>query len=147
MNYKKGFTLIELLVVIAVIGLLTLLTVLALGQKREQMRDIERLSNLRDLQAHLELYFANHNQYPVVPAPGKILGGSDAACLSNSGFVGAECSDPIMKNVPKDPGEFQYIYTSIDGLIYTMSAQIEGEIENLHGKIQVTPSLIQQIGS
>lgn len=146
MDYKKGFTLIELLVVIAVIGLLTLLTVLSLGQKREQMRDIERLSNLRDVQAHLELYFANHSEYPVAPAPGKVLGGPDASCLNNTGFTNSECADPIMKNVPKDPSDFQYVYTSTDGLTYNITAQVEGQIENLSGKIQVTPSLIQQVG-
>lgn len=145
MNYKKGFTLIELLVVIAVIGLLSLLTVLALGQKREQMRDIERLSNLRDVQAHLELYFVGHNEYPVAPAPGKVLGQTDAVCLNASGFAPANCASPIMTNVPKDPGDFQYIYTS-DGSLYTISAELEGNIEGYSGKIQVTPSLIQQVG-
>lgn len=142
---KKGFTLIELLVVIAVIGLLSLLTVIALGQKREQMRDIERLSNMRDIQAHLELYFVTHNEYPVVSAPGKILGEADAACLSNAGFASLNCSDPLMKNVPKDPGDFRYIYTSADGLTYTIMAELEGQIEGLVGKIVVTPSLIQQV--
>ncbi len=145
MNYKKGFTLIELLVVISVIGLLTLVTVVALGQKREQMRDIERLSNMRDLQAHLELYFVTHNQYPVVAPPGKILGSADAACLSNSGFVGGDCPDPIMKNIPQDPGDFQYVYTSTDGLSYSISAQLEGQIESLQGKIVAVPSVIRQV--
>lgn len=145
MNYKKGFTLIELLVVIAVIGLLTLLTVLALGQKREQMRDIERLSNVRDIQAHLELYFVTHNEYPVAPAPGKILGQAEAVCLGNAGFGPANCPDPIMKNVPSDPSDFQYVYTSLDGLSYSIVTQLEGEIEGLKGKIQVTPSLIQPV--
>ncbi len=147
MQSKKGFTLIELLVVIAVIGLLSLLTVLALGQKREQMRDIERLSNLRDIQAHLELYFVNHSAYPVVTAPGKELGGSDTSCLNNTGFAPTGCADPIMTNLPKDPGEFQYIYSSADGSNYTILAELEGEIEGFRGKLQVTPSFIQQVGS
>lgn len=147
MKSKKGFTLIELLVVIAVIGLLCLLTVLALGQKRQQMRDIERLSNLRDIQAHLELYFVTHNEYPVVSQPGKVLGSSDAACLGSAGFAPANCADPIMTVVPSDPGNFQYTYASQDGSSYNIVAQIEGEIEGLQGKIQVTPSLIQRIGN
>lgn len=145
MHYKKGFTLIELLVVIAVIGLLSLLTVISLGQKREQMRDIERLSNLRDIQAHLELYYVNHNEYPVVTAPGRPLGVADTACLSNSGFATVNCPDSIMQNIPKDPGDYQYLYSS-DGSSYTILAQIEGNIEGLTGKIQVTPSTIQPIG-
>lgn len=146
MNYKKGFTLIELLVVIAVIGLLSLLTVVALGQKREQMRDIERLSNLRDVQAHLELYFVGHNEYPIVGTPGKVLGSADAACLSATGFGPSNCANPIMTNVPKDPGDFQYLYASPDGSGYTISAELEGTIEGYSGKLQVTPSLIQQVG-
>jgi len=147
MKSNKGFTLIELLVVIAVIGLLSLLTVLALGQKREQMRDIERLSNLRDIQAHLELYFVGHNEYPVMAPPGKPLGAADTSCLSNAGFAGSNCTDPIMTNVPKDPSDFQYIYSSTDGTSYNIQAQLEGEIDGFKGKLQVTPSLIQQIGS
>lgn len=146
MQNKKGFTLIELLVVIAVIGLLSLLTVLALGQKREQMRDIERLSNLRDIQAHLELFFVNHSEYPVVAAPGKPLGAGDTACLNNAGFAPANCTDPIMTNVPNDPGDYQYVYSS-DGSSYTIQSQLEGKIENFQGKLVVTPSLIQQVGN
>lgn len=146
MNQKKGFTLIELLVVIAVIGLLSLLTVISLGQKREQMRDTQRLSNLRDIQAHLELYFVNHNEYPIIAAPGKPLGQMDTACLSNSGFAPENCPEAIMKNIPKDPSDYQYMYSSTDGSSYTIIAQIEGNVEGMSGKIQVTPSNISAIG-
>ena len=146
MHVKKGFTLIELLVVIAVIGLLSLLTVISLGQKREQMRDVQRLSNLRDVQAHLELYYVNHNEYPKVVLPGKSLGVADMACLSNSGFASENCTESIMKNIPKDPGDYQYIYSSVDGFSYSILAQIEGEVEGLKGKVQVTPSNIVPIG-
>lgn len=146
MNHKKGFTLVELLVVFAVIGLLSLLTVISLGQKREQMRDTQRLSNLRDIQAHLELYFINHNEYPVVAPPGKSLGQVDTACLSNSGFAPENCSEAIMKSIPKDPSDYQYVYSSADGSSYTILAQIEGEVEGIKGKIQVTPSNISAIG-
>ncbi len=144
---NKGFTLIELLVVIAVIGLLSLLTVLALGQKREQMRDIERLSNLRDVQAHLELYFVNNNAYPVAPAPGKTLGAQDSSCLNNTGFAPTGCADAIMTNIPQDPGGFTYVYSSADGTTYTISAELEGEIEGFRGRLQATPSFIQQVGN
>jgi prepilin-type N-terminal cleavage/methylation domain-containing protein len=61
---QKGFTLIELLVVIAIIGLLSTLSVVALNQARQKSRDAKRLSDMKQVQTALELYFTDVNKYP-----------------------------------------------------------------------------------
>ena len=63
-NQKKGFTLIELLVVIAIIGLLATLSVVALNNARERARDSRRVSDVKQMQTALELYFNAKNEYP-----------------------------------------------------------------------------------
>src|SRR3989344_2123391 len=61
---KKGFTLIEMLVVIAVIGLLASMVLLGLGGARPAARDARRISDLRQLQAVLELFNQGYGRYP-----------------------------------------------------------------------------------
>ena len=62
---KKGFTLIELLVVIAIIGLLSTLAVVALGSARLKARDAKRVSDLKQIQTALELYYMHTRQYRI----------------------------------------------------------------------------------
>ncbi len=64
MKNKKGFTLIELLVVIAIIGLLATLSVVALNNARERARDSRRVSDIKQIQTALELYFNAEDSYP-----------------------------------------------------------------------------------
>ena len=61
---KKGFTLIELLVVIAIIGLLSTLSVLALNGARARARDAKRISDIKQMQTALEMYYNEYNVYP-----------------------------------------------------------------------------------
>ena len=63
-NNKKGFTLIELLVVIAIIGLLATLSVVALNTARVKARDARRVSDIKQIQTALEMYFDTYSSYP-----------------------------------------------------------------------------------
>ncbi len=65
MKYKKGFTLIELLVVIAIIGILSAIILASVNNSRQNARDGQRISDLKQLENALELYsVANNYTYP-----------------------------------------------------------------------------------
>ena len=93
---KKGFTLIELLVVIAIIGLLSTLSILALNSARARARDAKRISDVRQIQTALEMYYNENNDYPAsttslaptyikaVPTPPTPIDGTN--CGTNVGF-------------------------------------------------------------
>jgi type II secretion system protein G len=67
--YKKkgtqGFTLIELLVVIAIIGILSSVVLASLNSARQKSRDARRISDIKQIQLALELYFDSNANYPV----------------------------------------------------------------------------------
>ncbi len=142
-NRKKGFTLIELLVVIAIIGLLSTLAVVALGSAREKARDSKRLSDLKQVQVALELYYTDNNGYP--EAEDQVLGLGNSSCLNSNGFKPVGCPTPYMGIVPVDPGSSSYNYTGA-GESYSILANLEGQIGNLQaGDIEVTPSGIRNL--
>lgn len=141
MTNKKGFTLIELLVVIAIIGLLSTLAVIALGSARTKARDAKRLSDLKQIQTALELYYTDKAVYPTAAA-GVTLGTGSQVCLDNTatGWA-ATCTSPYMGLVPKDPGSTSYTYTSANGSTYTITATLEGDMGGLSaGAVQASPS-------
>ncbi len=135
---KKGFTLIELLVVIAIIGLLSTLAVVALGSARVKARDSKRLSDLKQLQTALELYYNDKNAYPV--GNGVTLGTANYACLNDSGWAATGCATPYMAQVPADPQGSTYVYTAGNNT-YTIDASLEGTMSGFGpGAIKLTPA-------
>lgn len=99
----KGFTLIELLVVIAIIGVLSALLMSNFVGIRQRARDGQRKSDLRQIQAALELYRADNGSYPLTvdfPACGNAF----------SATVGGNTTT-YMKKIPCDPmNNNPYIY-------------------------------------
>lgn len=61
---KKGFTLIELLVVISIISLLASVVLASLNTVREHARDSTRITQVREIQKALELYYSDNGNYP-----------------------------------------------------------------------------------
>ncbi len=121
---KKGFTLIELLVVIAIIGVLSTLAVVALGSARQKANDAKRLSDMKQVQTALELYYTDHNAYPTSTTAMSIGVTGTSNCLDTTGFK-ATCTNPYMGLVPKGPdaGE-NYQYTSADGTGYFLTGSL-----------------------
>jgi len=67
-NRNRGFTLIELLVVIAIIGILSSVVLASLNSARQKSRDARRISDIKQLQLALEMYYDSNNGYPTSTA-------------------------------------------------------------------------------
>jgi len=111
MKKRKGFTLIELLVVIAIIGLLATLAVVALNNARQKSRDAKRVSDIKQIQTALELYYNDENGYPTS------LGTALVGPTSGVTYMGQVPTNPT-------PGGTAYTYSS-DGTTYTLIFSLE----------------------
>jgi prepilin-type N-terminal cleavage/methylation domain-containing protein len=62
----KGFTLIELLIVISILAILMAGAYLALNpaEKQREANDARKISEFKQIQRALELYFLDHGYYP-----------------------------------------------------------------------------------
>ncbi len=135
-----GFTLIELLVVVTIIGILAVIVTADFGKSRQVSRDIERQSDLRNLQAALELYRNAEGRYPAgCNGPNNWSGqkGSASPCASGSQYVVGLAPKyiPVLPTDPKLNGASGYMYTvDADGMVYKIMAEntVESEV--------VTPS-------
>lgn len=85
---SKGFTLIELLVVVAIIGILSSIVLASLTTARKKGRDARRISDLKQLQLALELYYDSH------PTTGYPTTAQYAANLVSEGFIAVVPTDP-----------------------------------------------------
>lgn len=82
---EKGFTLIELLVVISIIGMLSSTILASLNAARSKARDVRRISDAKQIQTALELYYSTFNQYPdssLVPGQNGSTGNTCYWCSS-----------------------------------------------------------------
>src|SRR6185295_16376583 len=98
----RGFTLIELLVVIAIIGILSSVVLASLNSARVKGRDARRISDIKQLQLALELYYDTNQSYPA---------GSGAASTTLTSLV----SNNYISTIPSDPtnaGSYTYSYAS-----------------------------------
>ncbi len=133
-NNKSGFTLIELLVVIAIIGLLSTLSLLALNQARARARDTKRISDVRQMQTALELYYNDHAEYPSsAPAGGSI-----------GEFLDPVPTPPTIKDGSVCPTADAYTYTrqgsSVDDYSYTILYCLGSTVNEITGNMMQTAS-------
>ncbi len=92
-NYKRGFTLIELLVVIAIIGILSSVVLASLNSARQKGRDARRISDMKQIQLALELFYDANQSYPTTTA-GAAVALSTVTGLTGGGYIAALPSDP-----------------------------------------------------
>jgi len=119
MKKQKGFTLIELLVVIAIIGLLSTLAVVALNNARMKSRDAKRVSDVKQIQTALELYYNDVNSYVV----GSDLGTSIAA--NGVTYMATVPSNPSPRTDGSCPDVTAYTYSGT-ATTYTISYCLGG---------------------
>jgi general secretion pathway protein G len=90
MPHSRGFTLIELLVVIAIIGILSAVVLASLNGARKKGRDARRISDLKQIQLALEMYydFSGTNEYPE-----EVSNGVPSAALAPA-YISTAPTDP-----------------------------------------------------
>ena len=99
-THNRGFTLIELLVVIAIIGVLATVVLASLNEARAKARDAQRISDVRQLQNVLYLYYDDNNSFPPVASSGGAgPGGWRVSYLAD--FVAPLI--PYLPQIPVDP--------------------------------------------
>jgi type IV pilus assembly protein PilE len=104
---QRGFTLIELLVVIAIIGILSSIIVGGLNSAKQSGRDARRVSDIKNIQLSLALYYNDNGHYP--------------CSLTGTGYTLPSSCYPdftptYMAVVPKDPSNsaINYSYTALN---------------------------------
>lgn len=132
MKNEKGFTLIELLVVIGIIGLLSTLSVVSLGNARLKARDAKRQSDLRSLQAAIELfrYDQDTGAAPVKPGSWAALGISLATYMPGG--------------APQDPTSTREICYCVDSTIpskYLIAVALETNTAEIQGDLDYPQTL------
>jgi len=110
MNKTKGFTLIELLVVIAIIGILSSVVLASLNTARKKSRDAKRISDIKQIQLALELYFDSNGGYP--------------SAITNTTMAGFLPAIPVP---PDGTSDTAYLYqaTKTDCMGYRLGVTLE----------------------
>ncbi len=123
---KRGFTLVEILIVVAIIATLASVALVGLGPVQRSGRDTRRISDLRQTQNGVELYYAKCGYYP-----GAAQSASDCTSFSvASGWTGLTAaltgSNIGISKVPTDPKSGgTYEYGSSSGSTYVLGATLE----------------------
>lgn len=120
-----GFTLIELLVVMAIIGVLVALAAGNFRTAQIRGRDAQRKSDLKEVSQALELYYADHKQYPTEGSLDLITG--TGTFVDGNGTI-------YFKTLPKDPTKnYNYVYNIIDSSA-NQKYQLFARLENTQDK-------------
>lgn len=133
MNFlKKGFTLIELLVVISLIGILSTLVLANLNSGRERSRDVQRKSDLRNIQTALRLYYNDMGVFPESNESYGVLGcgalGTSACDWDEQWVNGTTIYMNVLPNDPQPSQGYRYIQTDSDS--YTLEACLENKSDD-----------------
>lgn len=113
---NAGFTLIELLVVIAIISMLSSVVMASLNSARSKARDAQRLSDVKQFQLALGLYYDKYGSYINTIAEGFPLGiptnaTTALAPLITEGFIPSISTNPKPLSCGKWGNEV-YVYGS-----------------------------------
>ncbi len=143
---KSAFTLIELLVVIAIIGLLSTLSVVALNNARARARDATRLSDIRQIQNALNLYWQASGVYPDNIITGESIEYTDG--LVTNVFIDAVPAPPEPSTDGSCPAYTDYVYStssSAGSMSYTLTYCLGNSTSDLpSGPATATPFGIRQ---
>lgn len=152
-SIQGGFTLIELLVVIAIIGVLASVILASLNTARGKGRDAFRKQSLTELRTALELYYDDHNAYPILDAYSP-WNETTWGINGNTTFYN-DIVPKYMSSLPQDPSKsFEsapanylgdgypadrgFFYRSTDGQHFILGTNLEnGAPANFAGSYQI----------
>lgn len=150
---EKAFTLVELLIVIGIIGVLavTVLVNLNPGEAQKKARDAQRIKNLTDLQAAIELYLAEGNTIAAGALKTTATSNTTQVTCANSWLFSLNLCNYI-KAIPIDPRQGRT--TSVVGTPttwtakYCMERDLTGRFYKLATRLESTDNLarVQQDG-
>lgn len=126
---KKGFTILELLIVVAIIGILTAATLVLLSDTRARGRDAKRLSDMREIEKALNLYYSSNQNFPISVST-TTLSGEDAVstALENAGFISQLPPDPHHPTL-----SYEYV-TDAGGTEFTLTFCLETDTVQTFGQ-------------
>ena len=99
---RQGFTLIEILIVVAIIAILASVVLVGLGPTQRAGRDARRLSDIRQVQNGLELFYNKCGYYPGAVSAGACSAGAPPATWSTMGAMLTNAGLGV-SSVPGDP--------------------------------------------
>ena len=104
---RAGFTFIEILVVATIIGLLTTIAAVTYQSANRKARDGKRKADLEQIRSALEMYRSDIGNYPA------------------TGNLSLLVSGDYIQEIPSDPTDYSYCYTSGGASTYTLDAHLE----------------------
>lgn len=138
-KFSAGFTLVELLVAISIIGLLSTLIFANFAATRVRGRDVQRKSDLREVQKALRLYYNDKGIYPTHNTTNFTINGCgpDSTSECSWGSPWGAGTQTYMNALPKDPASnrsYRYERSNLDD--YTLKACLENRSDTSCSSVQ-----------
>lgn len=117
-HYKnnRGFTIIEIIVVIAIIAVLSGIVIANINLYRMRARDVRKIADLKNIQAALQLFYAEKGHMPgnytFHAMTGACEGGGegDADATAYNKSMQELVDAGLLGNIPRSPGGGVYCY-------------------------------------